>query len=212
MDREFDLRLKEIRGRISQADPLLVQLVNFASTFSFPIQYGLVLLLDGVTVMGIPAPSASTGKALDDQSVRFFRSMQAIAISSGDDSDQWPEIIDWYRENSPFFTAAKEGDEGRSKLMERLGDHTIEDVTNPLEYPEDLASEAAGVFTPPKAFTLTSARVRPTGGAIWEDVPNMRVNLSAVRAWWTFELNPPEEASETFTRLEKEARDAENPS
>lgn len=205
MDRKLDLRLKEIRGRISQADPLLVQLLNVAVGTEAQIQFGLVLVLDGMTVMGVPGPSASTGEVLDRQSARFFRSMQAISMSTGGDGESWSQLIDWVKETAPFQSQAENDDEAHSKVYEKVGGVEIDDWADLLDRDDNLAEEAANAFTPPKAFTLTNARVRPVNGDSWESVPNMRVNLSSVRAWWTFDLGVPEEAQEILTSLEKDA-------
>lgn len=208
MDRELDLRLKEIRGRISQADPLLVRLLNIAAASPASIQYGLVLILDGVTVRGIPSPSSSTGELLDMQSIRYLRSMQALAISAGGDAGSWPQIIQWYKEASPYQTQAKNDDEAQSKVLAEIGDTPIKDLTELLDRP-DLAEEAINAFIPPKAFTLINAQIRPTDGNAWESVPNIRVSLSSVRVWWTFDLGVPEEVKGTLAKLEEE--DTENP-
>jgi hypothetical protein len=205
MERELDLRLKEIRGRISQADPLLVRLLNFAASPAVSLEYGLVLILDGITVMGIPGPSASTGEVLDGQSVRFFRSMQAIAMSTGGDGGNWPEIINWYKKASPYRTQARIDDEGQSKIYEKIGNAAISDPLELLDQPGNLAEEAADAFIPPKAFTLINAHIRPFSSVTWENVPNMRVSLSSVRAWWTFDLDVPEEAKAILDALEKDA-------
>jgi hypothetical protein len=205
MDRKLDLRLKEIRGRISQADPLLVRLLTVAVGSTVQIQYGLVLVLDGMTVMGIPGPNASTGEVLDRQTARFFRSMQAISMSTGGDGEFWSQMIDWVKEASPFQSQAKNDDEARSKVHEKVGDVAIDDWAELLDRDDNLAEEAANAFTPPKAFTLINAHVRLVNGDTWESVPNMRVNLSSVRAWWTFDLAVPEEAQEILASLEKGA-------
>jgi hypothetical protein len=205
MDRKLDLRLKEIRGRISQADPLLVLLLNVAVGTEAQIQFGLVLVLDGMTVMGVPGPSASTGEVLDRQSARFFRSMQAISMSTGGDGEVWSQLIDWVKETSPFLSQAKNDDEAHSKVHEKVGDVEIDDWADLLDRDDNLAEEAAKAFTPPKAFTLTNAQIRPVNGDTWESIPNMRVNLSSVRAWWTFDLGVPEEAQEILASLEKNA-------
>ena len=203
MDPELDLRLKEIRGRISEADPLLVRLLNFATTSPASFQYGLVLILDGVTVMGVPGPSASTGKLLDEQSIRYLRSMQAMAMITGGDAESWPQIIQWYREALPYQTQAANFDEAQTKVLEQIGDVAVNDLTELLDRPE-LAEQAINAFTPPKAFTLINARIRPTDGGPWETVPNMRVSLPSVRAWWTFDLGVPEEAQDMLAKLEKD--------
>jgi hypothetical protein len=207
MDRELDLRLKEIRARISEADPLLVRLLNFATTSPAAFQYGLVLILDGVTVMGIPGPSASTGKILDKQSVRYIRSMQALAMSTGGDAGSWPQIIQWYRESSPYQTQAENSDEAQPKVLEEIGDTEVNDLTELLDRPE-LAERAVNAFAPPKAFTLINARIRPISGDTWESVPNIRVSLPSVRAWWTFDLGVPEEAQDMFAKLEKDGEES----
>jgi hypothetical protein len=203
MDPELDLRLKEIRGRISEADPLLVRLLNFATTSPASFQYGLVLILDGVTVMGVPGPSASTGKLLDGQSIRYLRSMQAMAMITGGDAGSWPQIIQWYREASPYQKQAENFDEAQSKVLEQIGDAAVNDLTELLDRPE-LAEQAINAFTPPKAFTLINARIRPIDGGPWETVPNMRVSLPSVRAWWAFDLGVPEEVQDVLSKLEKD--------
>ena len=202
IDQELnDLRLKEIRGRISQADPLLVSLVNFARHTS-PFQYGSVLLLDGVMITGVPGPSASTGEILDRQSVKFLRSMQAMNISAGLDSAAWQETIEWFKQNRLFYSQAKTDDEGQSKVYEKLGNVAINDLTELLDRPDDLADEAVNAFIPPKAFTLVDARIRPASNDTWQEVPNIRVSFSSVRAWWTFDLGVPDQVKEILAQLE----------
>jgi hypothetical protein len=178
MDRELDLRLNEIRGRISQADPLLVRLLNFATHFANPFQYGLVLILDGVTVMGTPGPSTSTGEILDRQTVRYFRSI---------------------------YSQAKRADEAQAKVYEKMGSAVINDLTELLDRPDNLADEAVEAFIPPKAFTLINASMLQVNSNTWQSVPNMRVSISAVRAWWTFDLGVPDQVKEILAQLEAEA-------
>jgi hypothetical protein len=205
MDRELDLRLKEIRGRISQADPLLVRLLNFATHFANPFQYGLVLILDGVTVMGTPGPSTSTGEILDRQTVRYFRSMQAMDISVGRDGRGWRETVEWFEQNPLFYSQAKRADEAQAKVYEKMGSAVINDLTELLDRPDNLADEAVEAFIPPKAFTLINASMLQVNSNTWQSVPNMRVSISAVRAWWTFDLGVPDQVKEILAQLEAEA-------
>ncbi len=207
MDQELDLRLKELRGRISQVDPLLVRLLNFATSAPGPIQYGLVLLLDGVIVSGVPESSTLTGEVLDNQSLKFFQSMQAMDISAGGDGGNWPEIINIYQEISPFSSQAKKDSEARTDFLKKIGDTEFKDPTELLDHPDNLAEEAVYVLIPPKAFTLRDVQIRSGGTGIWENVPSMRVNLSSVQAWWTFDLGVPEEAREALAKLQQNAEE-----
>jgi hypothetical protein len=203
MDHELDVALREIRARISQIDPLLVRLVNFATRSSAHFQYGLAVRLGGVTVSGIPASSVTTAEILDKQTLRFIQSMQAVDVSAGGDGGKWPEIVKSYREIMMFAQEATSDDEIYAKLNEKLDSDEFKNVKCIADLPDDMTDDVLYAFAPPKAFTLTNVVIQRDGGAT-EEVPNMRINMSAVEAWWVFDLGIPEDSREAFSEILRE--------
>jgi hypothetical protein len=103
---------------------------------------------------------------------------------------------------SPIFASdAKSDDEAYSKLSEKLKSPEFEGIGDIAELPEDLAAEAILAFAPPKALTLTSAIIRKDDG-MTEDVGNIRINLSAIEAWWVFDLNPAEGTEDALAKIQ----------
>jgi hypothetical protein len=201
MDRKLDVALTEIRTRISQADPLLVRLINFAVRENTIIQYGVAVRLGGITVLGIPSPSHTTGEILDTQTLRFVQMLHAADVSVGKGDGNWPEVERNLRVSPMFASDAKSDDEAYSKLSEKLKSPEFEGIGDIAELPEDLAAEAILAFAPPKALTLTSAIIRKDDG-MTEDVGNIRINLSAIEAWWVFDLNPAEGTEDALAKIQ----------
>jgi len=108
------------------------------------------------------------------------------------------------RRSSPFLSLAKEDNEIEADFLKKIGDTEFSEPTELLDRPENLAEEAVYASIPPKAFTLRDARMR-SGTGVWENVPSMRINLSSVQAWWTFDLGVPEEAREALAKMQQDA-------
>jgi hypothetical protein len=202
MDRKLDTALTGIRARISQADPLLIRLINFAVRENTIVQYGIAVRLGGVTVLGIPSPSSTTGEILDRQTLRFVQMLHAADVTSGKGDGSWPAIEKALRESSMFTSDAKSDDEAYSRITEKLNSPEFEGVSDFADLPEDLAEATVLAFAPPKALTLTSAVIRKDDGTI-ENVGNMRINLSSIEAWWTFDLTPAEGTEDALAEIQQ---------
>lgn len=201
MDRKLDIALAEIRTRISQADPLLVRLINFAVRENTVVQYGIAVRLGGITIVGIPSPSSTTGEILDRQTLRFAQMLHAADVSVGKGDGNWPAVEKTLRESSIFASDAKSDDEAYTKLSEKLSGPEFEGISDIAELPEDLAAEAVLAFAPPKALTLTSATIRRDDGTT-ENVDNIRISLASIEAWWAFDLNPAQGTEDALARIQ----------
>jgi hypothetical protein len=198
MDHELDLRLEEIRGRISPVDPLLASLINTTARVGLDIQLGLVFVLGGATVRGVPVKSVKTGEVLDRDARWFFQVIRAMALAAGSEESDWEE----YQEISSAWNSFTElGDREvtkRAELFEAIDARGIGALADVTELPDDLAREAVAVLSPAKAVTLESAEIR-IGEGTWEPIGLMRVQLAQVQAWWTFSLPVPAEAAAFLT-------------
>lgn len=196
MDRDFDIVLTQIRDRISQADPLLAALVQ-----SHEIQYGITVRLAGVTISGIPSPSVTTGAEIDRQALGFAQALHAISISTGEGDGHWPELEKLIRESAMFTKLARRADDARDRVSEYTQSADLDETPQIQELPDHLVRDALIAYAPPKFFTLTSAVIQRDDGTT-QEIDNMRVNLAAVEAWWTFDLSVPEEAQEALAQLQ----------
>jgi hypothetical protein len=204
MDRELKISLKEIRARITQVDPLLVQLINLAVQGSVPIQYGIAVRLGGATIHGIPSLASATGEILDEQTVRFVQVMHAISLTEGAGNGSWPEMEKQVRDAAMFTNRARRGDEAYGKLLDYLAEKGIDRMPEITEMPDELVDTAIVALAPPKALTLTNAVIEKDNGTS-ENIENIRINLSAVEAWWTFELGVPEPSQEALARIRRKS-------
>lgn len=206
MDRELDIALQEIRARISHVDPLLVRLVSFAVQGSAQFQYGIAVRLSGVTILGVPSPARTTGEALDKQTLRFVQVMHAMDLSAGHDDTNWPDIEQVVRDAAMFVNVAKYEDEAYSKLLEYAEKANLDGIPRITDLPDNLVGTAITALAPPKALTLTNAVIQRDDGTS-ENIDNIRINLSAVEAWWTFELGAPDGSQEALELIQRRAED-----
>jgi hypothetical protein len=204
MDRELDIAIQEIRARISQVDPLLVRLVSFAVQGSVQFQYGIAVRLGGVTILGIPSPARTTGEILDRQTLRFVQIMHAMDLSAGREDTNWSDIEQMVHDTAMFVNAAKYEDEAYSKLLEYVEKAKLDGVPRIADLPDNLITSAITALAPPKALTLTNAVIRRDNGTN-ENIENIRINLSAVEAWWTFELGAPEDSQDALAWIQRRA-------
>ncbi len=194
MDESLDIRLREIRSRLVHSDALLAQVVNLTTRSELGIQLGLSLLLGSVTVQGVPVPSDTAARELDQEVLHYYRTVGAIAAAAGADEGRvWRDIAESIVA-SPFFatTVAKDA-EDRAAFFEGLNQLEEKPSGDLLDLPEDLRDVGLIVMTPPRAVTLEHASIRH-GAGDWEAVGTMRVVLHQVQAWWTFRLGVPDEA------------------
>lgn len=187
MDRAMDLRLQELRGRTLHVDPLLAQLVNVCTRGGFVIQVGLVAVVGGVLIRGVPAETTAMSDPLDDD-VRFFLDVLSRRVEeAGHEVSEIRKMADTFR---LFGNTARTSATRRAEAHDRLKD--LDEIPNRLHtLPDDLQDDALEVSFPPKAVTLERAQVRFPDGA-WEDMGIVRVLLSQVGAWWTFRLADPD--------------------
>ena len=204
MDHELSVALQEIRARISQVDPLLVRLASFAIQGTAHFQYGIAVRLGGVTILGVPSPAKTTGEILDGQTLRFAQVMHAIDLSAGRGQTNWPDIEQMIRDTPMFANAAKYEDEAYSKLLEYVEQAGLDKIPPIADLPDNLIATAVTAMAPPKALTLTNVVIQKDNGTS-ENVDNIRINLSAVEAWWTFELGVPEDSQEAFELIQQKA-------
>jgi hypothetical protein len=206
MDRDLDIALREIRARITQADPLLVNLVRFAAQGSANFQYGIAVRLGAVTIYGVPSPATTTGQVLDEQTLRFVQVMHAMDLSDGREETNWPDIEQMIRDKAMFANAAKSADEAYSKIVEYAEEADLDEIPEIGKFPDHLVATAITALAPPKAFTLINAEIRKDDGTS-ESVENIRINLSAVEAWWTFELSAPDGSQEALEQVQRRAEE-----
>ena len=189
MPSRSEVRLSEIANRLFKVDPLLLRLVDLATTPPIHVQYGLVVELSGATLRGVPAPADVVADRLDDETRWFFKVQAVVNASAGNDVEAYESaqelsffagLVDRQRAERESFMARTEG----------IDYSSIDDL------PAELQEDAVDFATPPSAFTLSAAQIRRTNGD-WESIGDIRVVLSHVQAWWTFRLGVPPELAES---------------
>lgn len=201
MDRELRIALQEIKQRITRVDPMLVRLINFAVKGSAQVQYGLALRMGSATVFGIPASSTTTGEVLDRETLTFAQALHAVDVAAGKGDGHWPNIENQLRELAMFTKEAQSDDDSYGKFIDYLASSETQSTGSDVaSFPDEMTDDAISASTPPKALTLTNVvMVKDSGGT--DELDNIRINLSSIDAWWTFELGVPEGAGKAFARI-----------
>ena len=105
-----------------------------------------------------------------------------------------------------FVNVAKYEDEAYSKLLEYAEKANLDGIPRITDLPDNLVGTAITALAPPKALTLTNAVIQRDDGTS-ENIDNIRINLSAVEAWWTFELGAPDGSQEALELIQRRAED-----
>ena len=193
MDEALDLRLREIRARLLETDPLLNHLVGLTTHSDLTIPCVLVLALGTHMVSGVPAPTERFAETVDETFAQNFRVIGAIQASDGGDSKAWFDIADQWLAQAHFTTPARERAEQRRAFWERVDRAGVELTDETTAMPREFWEDAFQATIRPHAVTLQQAFMREPGGS-WEPVGTIRVVLRHVTAWWTKPIDVPEAA------------------
>jgi len=169
-------------------DGQLATLVSWVQTSKIGIGVELELIVDGVRLRGVLAPSESFGKDVDEKIAKGMESATLTGDVDKDRADEFrAEMAEMMRGLHNFETMARTRREQYERARERFDAH-LEALPEGEEgkldaVPGELWSDLVEVNAPPVILTLSRAAYLEPGVG-WQEVAHMRVHLDHIGAWW----------------------------